>query len=95
MKNTDMARWQQMFAPDNSQDELSELQNALSRDKGASTKLEDFLYSQWLVMQSMARREMNHELKKEYQSAANSIADLTGMIFKPDNPKATNRHVSL
>ena len=50
MKNTDMPRWQQMFAPDNSQDELSELQNALSRDKGTSTKLEDFLYSQWLEL---------------------------------------------
>lgn len=95
MKNTDMPKWQQMFAPDSSQDELSELQNALSRDKGTSTKLEDFLYSQWLVMQSMARREMNCELKQEYQGAANSIADLTGMIFKPDNQKATNRHVSL
>ena len=95
MKNTDMPKWQQVFAPNSSLDELIELQNVLSRDKNTSSKLEDFLYSQWLVMQAMARRELNHDLKMEYQSAANSIADLTGMIFKTNNPKATGRHVSL
>lgn len=89
MKNTEAPLWKQMFSPNSSKPELSELRHRLSTDDNLSFLLQSFLFSEWLVFQTKVRTELNPEMRREYQLYANSLAELSGKLFRDDKQKQT------
>lgn len=88
MNLTDLPLWVQMCSPTSS-DELTELRISLSHNEQLKAELERFLHAQWCVLNSKARKELDEDIRKEYQHSAHAIAEITGMIFGPDKPKQT------
>ncbi|QLB20074.1 hypothetical protein A6B43_00235 [Vespertiliibacter pulmonis] len=89
MKLSELPLWVQMCLPNYPDDELRELRFELSQNEHLKTVLEQFLHSQWCYWNSKARTELNEEMRKEYQHSAHTIAELTGLIFRPDKPQQT------
>lgn len=89
MKLVDQALWVQMCSPNQPTDELAELRFSLSHNESIKGELERFLHAQWCYFHSKARMELDDAMRKEYLHAANTLAELTGMIFRPDKPKQT------
>ncbi|OOF53873.1 hypothetical protein [Rodentibacter genomosp. 2] len=89
MKLADLPLWVQMCSPTGSQEELTELRISLSHNEQIKSELERFLHAQWCVLNSKARKELDEDIRGEYQQAAHAVAEITGMIFSPDRPKPT------
>lgn len=88
MKLADLPLWVQMCSPTSSE-ELTELRISLSHNEQLKSVLERFLHAQWCVLNSKARKELNEDIRMEYQHAAHTIAEISGMIFGPDKPIQT------
>ncbi len=88
MNLADLPLWVQMCSPTSS-NELTELRISLSHNEQLKAELERFLHAQWCVLNSKARKELDEDIRKEYQHSAHAIAEITGMIFGPDKPKQT------
>ncbi|VEH67275.1 Uncharacterised protein [Rodentibacter pneumotropicus] len=88
MKLADLPLWVQMCSP-TSLDELTELRISLSHNEQIKSELERFLHAQWCVLNSKARKELDEDIRMEYQHAAHTIAEISGMIFRPDKPIQT------
>lgn len=95
MKNTDLPLWQQMFAPSQSNDELTELRAELSHNTACYNALQAFLHAEWLKLNAKARLELNPTLRAEYQQSANTLAELAGIIYAPRKPKTTESKLML
>jgi len=95
MKATDSPLWVRMCSPNQPDDELTELRFSLSHNEHIKQELENFLYAQWLYLNSKARMELDDAMRKEYQHAAHTIAELTGLIFRPDKPETTTKILPL
>ncbi|MGX2956431.1 hypothetical protein ACWIYZ_04985 [Ursidibacter arcticus] len=89
MKNTDAPLWKQMFSPTSSKPELTEIRHRLSTDENLSYLLQAFLHSEWLVYQTKVRTELNPELRQEYLHYAHALAEITGKLFRDDEPQKT------
>lgn len=88
MNLADLPLWVQMCSPTSS-NELTELRISLSHNEQLKAELERFLHAQWCVLNSKARKELDEDIRKEYQHSAHAIAEITGMIFGPDKHKQT------
>lgn len=86
MKLNEAPLWVQMCSPTNPVDELAELRFSLSHNEKIKDELELFLHAQWCYLNSKARKELDEDMRKEYQHSAHTIAELAGMIFSPDKP---------
>lgn len=95
MKLTDAPLWVQMCSPNLPQDELAELRFSLSKNPHIREELERFLHAQWCYLHNKVRRELDVDMRNEYQHSANAIAEITGMLFSPEKPIKTTGKQSL
>lgn len=89
MKLQQMPLWVHMCSPISPKDELTELRIQLSHHEHIKEALEQFLYAQWCYLNSQARKELDNDMRKEYQHSAHTIAELSGLLFSPDKSKQT------
>lgn len=82
MKQDDKPKWQQLYQP-SSREELIELRAMLAQHEGFSIGLEAFLCAEVQLMNTKARRELNTQLRTEYQHAAHTLTELLGKLFAP------------
>lgn len=95
MKLADLPLWVQMCSPTSPNDELTELRFSLSHNEHIQAELERFLHAQWCYLNSKARKELDAEMRMEYQHAAHAIAELSGMLFSPDKPNTTTENLPI
>lgn len=89
MKIVEAPFWLQMNSATFPNDEAVELKFSLSNNKPLADELEAFLYAYWLYLNGRAKKEPDKEIRETLHHYADSISDVSGLLFSTNKQKTT------